>query len=241
MPILDTKVLTETEDSDLWEFEEELGSTARSNKHPVHCDEKVTQLWHLIHPNSITRDRFHFFRHGNQETSLFTSSNILQPELSAYQKNIPRGHHGQRTYTPPIPNSRRIGPSSKTVLGHPHRNGELKARDQCAPQLGRRNLAGVHRGVPWQQAHREASDDATHKHHAHVDSLKVRSQKLMVTLGIWNPLDDVSWDSNFGVWARGSTLGFKLWNFEQQIGFLSGIFRKHLVWPSWKVATNVAT
>lgn len=86
MPILDTKVLTETEDSDLWEFEEELGSTATSNKHPVHCDEKVTQLWHLIHPNSITRDRFHFFRHGNQETSLFTSSDILQPELSAYQK-----------------------------------------------------------------------------------------------------------------------------------------------------------
>ena len=88
MPILDTKVLTETEDSDLWEFEEELGSTATSNKHPVHCDEKVTQLWHLIHPNSITRDRFHFFRHGNQETSLFTSSDILQPELSAYQKAI---------------------------------------------------------------------------------------------------------------------------------------------------------
>ena len=68
------------------------------------------------------------------------------------------------------------------VLGHAHRNGELKARNQCAPQLGRRNLAGVHRGVPRQQAHREASDDATHKHHTHVDSLKVRSQKLMVTL-----------------------------------------------------------
>ena len=29
MPILDTKVLTETEDSDLWEFEEELGSTGK--------------------------------------------------------------------------------------------------------------------------------------------------------------------------------------------------------------------
>ena len=222
MPILDTKVLTETEDSDLWEFEEELGSTATSNKHPVHCDEKVTQLWHLIHPNSITRDRFHFFRHGNQETSLFTSSDILQPELSAYQKNIPKGHHGQRTYTPPTPNSRRIGTSSyrswatRTVMAN------WKPVTSAPRSLGGA-ISLVYTGA---FPDNKPTEKPAMMRPTSIMHMLIASSKTKTLIGIL--VCGIHWMTFLGI----QTL--KLWA-------VSGHFRKHLVWPSWKVATNIAT